>query len=97
MNEFVGDEEILEYVWELPKLTADGHVILKLALLHTDDVTVAQLTSPPPHHSVVRGSAKRHSDDTPDISIGTSLAVARALRKYADTLEKSAYKRSRAK
>lgn len=80
---------------ETPKFTTDHFTTLDIAFLTADDVTVAQLTSPAPHHKVYRGAAKRHGDDKENPSVGGSLALARLLRNYADALEKEALRLSR--
>ena len=73
-----------------PTLAVDAVVELKLAVSQFGPVTVAPLTSSAPHYNVYRGWAKRSKGDKNNPSAGASLAVARALKHYANALESQA-------
>lgn len=63
-------------------------------VLLSDDASVAEATGALHPYAVGevrgKGAAKRHPKDSPDETVGYSLAVARALRDLADQYEKRA-------
>jgi len=92
MNDALWTDQMLKSVYgrRSAKLDVDAVVTLDIAVSKFGPVTVAQLTSPPPHNNVYRGWAKKSKEDKNNPSAGTSLAVARALQHYVNALESEA-------
>lgn len=58
-----------------------------VTVMSDDTCTVAHLKDAQSDEILAAGSAKRHPKDSPDGWLGVNLAVARALRQWADVAE----------